>query len=602
MVVGGDENERHSLTGSEELLRRKKLLRRGVGNARALARVEAPVVAERVDDAVRHEDAPLLLVARPALHLALPDVPLGVERDHAGRRLLERESRLPRRVLAALLLRLLVENGGPPRCERALRETRRQLVQLTGHNGVQLLRGGENSLPLRDGLLQLLLLFDERLVLQPDETGKAHLEDRLSLENREAESIDKPGLRFGDALRGAYQRDDLVENIERLQQPLDDVQPRLVALQTELGPSPDDLAPVADEAVEDILERHRPRRAPREREQVAAEGAGELRGRVHQRLHGLGIGFLLHLHDHPVARPVGLVPDGHDPLDVLLVELLGDLRDDARLRGAVRNFRDHNEVAVLRFFYMRLSAKRELAAPRLVHLSDTGRPDDLAPRGEVGPGHPRRRLGDAPRAAVPKVLREQRERLDGVVRRDVRRHTDRYSRRSVDQQVRKNGGKDGGLGERLVEVRDEVHRLLVDIGVHQLSLWRQADLRVAHRRGRVAVERAEVSLSVHERDAEREVLRHARHGLVYRGVAVRMVLAHRLADDPRRLFVRSPGGEAELLHRVENAALNRFQTVSGVRERAVGDDRHRVGEIAFFEFVVEPSFEYIFRHGWSPCS
>ncbi len=45
------------------------------------------------------------------------------------------------------------------------------------------------------------------------------------------------------------------------------------------------------------------------------------------------------------------------------------------------------------------------------------------------------------------------------------------------------------------------------------------------------------------------------------------------------LRVAPIGREAHLLHRVENAAMHRLQSVANVGQRAADDDRHRIVEI-----------------------
>ena len=78
----------------------------------------------------------------------------------------------------------------------------------------------------------------------------------------------------------------------------------------------------------------------------------------------------------------------------------------------------------------------------------------------------------------------------------------------------------------------------------------------------ITVDRAEVALAVHERIAEREVLDHPDHGVVDRGVPVRVVLAQHVTDDRRALLVaRRPGLRTELAHRVQNAAVHGLETV-----------------------------------------
>ena len=61
----------------------------------------------------------------------------------------------------------------------------------------------------------------------------------------------------------------------------------------------------------------------------------------------------------------------------------------------------------------------------------------------------------------------------------------------------------------------------------------QARFGVAHRRRRIAVDRAEIALAVDQRQAHREILRHPHHRVVDRLVAMRMVFTHHVADDAR---------------------------------------------------------------------
>ena len=89
----------------------------------------------------------------------------------------------------------------------------------------------------------------------------------------------------------------------------------------------------------------------------------------------------------------------------------------------------------------------------------------------------------------------------------------------------------------LVVVGNEVDGLLVEIRHHRFGERLAARLGVAHRRRRVAVDRAEVPLAVDQGIAHVEVLRQADERVVDRRVAVGMVVAHHLADDLRALAV-----------------------------------------------------------------
>jgi hypothetical protein len=79
-------------------------------------------------------------------------------------------------------------------------------------------------------------------------------------------------------------------------------------------------------------------------------------------------------------------------------------------------------------------------------------------------------------------------------------------------------------------------------------------------------------MRVDQRQAHRPGLPHADERVVDRGVAVGMQLAHDLADHAGALHVRAVGADAHVVHRVQDAALDRLQPVAGVRQRAGVDD------------------------------
>ena len=106
--------------------------------------------------------------------------------------------------------------------------------------------------------------------------------------------------------------------------------------------------------------------------------------------------------------------------------------------------------------------------------------------------------------------------LAQIVRRDVGRHADGDAAGAVDQQVRELRRQDRRLAVAVVVVRPEVDRVLVDVGEQRVGGLGQARLGVAHGRRRIAVHRAEIALAVDQRQAHREVLRHAHHGVVDR--------------------------------------------------------------------------------------
>ena len=136
---------------------------------------------------------------------------------------------------------------------------------------------------------------------------------------------------------------------------------------------------------------------------------------------------------------------------------------------------------------------------------------------------------------------------------------------AVDEQVGQLRRQHRRLLLRAVVVVDEVDGVLVDVGEQLAGDRREARLGVAHRRRGVAVDRAEVALPVDQRVAHREVLGQPDQRVVQRDVAVRVVLAHHLADDRGALAVGARRAEPHLVHRVQDPAMDRLEAVAHVR-------------------------------------
>ena len=83
------------------------------------------------------------------------------------------------------------------------------------------------------------------------------------------------------------------------------------------------------------------------------------------------------------------------------------------------------------------------------------------------------------------------------MRRNARRHADCDTLRTVDQKVRDAAGQNGRLLFRLIEVRDKVHDILIQI--FQKGVLRQlfqACLRISHRSRTVTLNIAEIAVSI----------------------------------------------------------------------------------------------------------
>ena len=103
----------------------------------------------------------------------------------------------------------------------------------------------------------------------------------------------------------------------------------------------------------------------------------------------------------------------------------------------------------------------------------------------------------------------------------------------------------------------------------------------------IAVDVAEVALPLHQRIAQREILREADHRIIDRSIAVRVILADNVAHHARRFLVGAGGIELQLAHRPQQTAVDGLEAVAQVRERARGNRRQRIDEVALAQRAVE---------------
>lgn len=152
----------------------------------------------------------------------------------------------------------------------------------------------------------------------------------------------------------------------------------------------------------------------------------------------------------------------------------------------------------------------------------------------------------------------------------------------------KRAGEDRRLLVAAVVVVREIDGLLVDVADHLHGQRLQLALGVPHGGGRVVAGRAEVAVGVHQRHPHRPRLRETDQRVVDRGVAVRVVGTHDVADDAGALVEALLGPVAAVVHGVEDAAVDGLETVPHVGQRTRHDDGHRVVEVRALHLGLEP--------------
>ena len=187
--------------------------------------------------------------------------------------------------------------------------------------------------------------------------------------------------------------------------------------------------------------------------------------------------------------------------------------------------------------------------------------------------------------------------LGRVVRRDRGRHADRDALGAVGEQVGERARQHHRLVFRAVIGRTKVDGILVDAVDQEPRHLGEARLGVAHRRGIIAVDVAEIALAVDQRIALGEILREPHQGVVNRLVTMRMEFADDVADDARAFLERGAGVEPQQPHGVEETAVNRFQPIARIGERAMHDGRQRIVEIPLLQRLAERDLLHVGRAG-----
>src|SRR6266542_2574981 len=177
--------------------------------------------------------------------------------------------------------------------------------------------------------------------------------------------------------------------------------------------------------------------------------------------------------------------------------------------------------------------------------------------------------------------------LGEAVRRNVGGHSDGDSARAIDEQVGNAGWEHQRLLLGIVEIGCDIDGVLFDVGEQLRRDAREATLGVAVGGRWIAVDGAEITLPVDEHVPHGEVLRHANERVVDRSIAMGVVFAEDLAHDFRALLVRLRCREPELVHRVQDAAVDGLEAIARVGNGAPDDDAHRIVEIRRTHLVLQ---------------
>src|SRR5690606_32576975 len=496
-------------------------------------------------------------------------------------------------------------------------------IQLVANHLHQFFRVGQDGAELADFFQQVLVIEHQLFLLETGQLLQAQVEDRLGLVRRQeilavthaelgikpvrTAGIDAAGaiehgghrtrcpatgnqffLRLGTARRLLDQLDHRIDIRQRHRQAFEHMAFLARLAQLIHSATGYHFAAVTDKRLKHLLEIQRFRLAIDERDHVDTEHVFHLRLAVQVVQHHFRHFTLTQLNDDAHAVLVGLITQLGNTLDLLFLDQLGDLLDQACLVHLVRNFGNDDGLLATTLHVLDLGAGTGIDATTAgaIGLHDTGTAIDDAGGGEI-------RALDVVHQFINgqlAVLDQRQAAIDDfaqVVRRNIGGHADGDTGGTVNQQVRYPRRHDFGDLFGAVVVRHIIDGFLVEIGQQVMGNLRHTHFGVSHRCSAVAGDGAEVALAINQHVAQRERLRHTHDGVVHRRVAVRMVFTDHVTDDTGRFLVGLVPVVAKLMHGKQDATVYRLEAVPYIRQCPADDHAHGVIEIGLFQFVFD---------------
>ena len=328
-------------------------------------------------------------------------------------------------------------------------------------------------------------------------------EDRVGLEVGEREPRDQLRRSVSLAVAGADDRDRLVQVVENDREAFEDMDSREQEVEFVLQPPSHDIEPEFEEVLQDTL-------------QIQPGGNGHLGPLGGEQTRHVDVEIRLKRRVLKEIRhrgvKVGTGPEfendpnvvGAEILDVgelgnlTLADQFADPRDQRIFLDAERNRGDDRVVRLIGIGDIR-SSNPDRPLARGVDLPDfllgienhsTGR--------KVGAEDVFDELFERSLAVVEQNHERRADFLE-IVRRDIRGHADGDPRNAVDQQVGKLRGEDGRFVAGRGEVRTKLDGPFANLAEKFTGDRRETALGVPKRSGRVAVDRAEVSVTLDQR-------------------------------------------------------------------------------------------------------
>ena len=431
------------------------------------------------------------------------------------------------------------------------------------------------------------------LLIEAGKLTEAHIHDGLALQLVEGKASFQGSLGIDGSLAFFDDIDHLVDVVACNDETFQDVGPFLCLAQVVLRAPDGYVVPVLNKVADEIPEGEKLWASLDQGNAVDAEARLERCHLEELVQHDACIGIALQIYYNAHAFAVALVVDVADAFYLLFTNKLCNVFNELLLVDAVGYFADDNLVVCVAVLYLGFCTKHDASASGLVGIANSLHAHDVCSGGEVGTFHVVHEVVGREFVVID-VCHACIDNFAEVVSGYVGSHTYGNTCCAVDEQVGYLCGHDGRLLERVVEVVGHIDCFFLQVIHHGLTHQAESRLGVSHGSGAVAVDTAEVALSVHQCVSHCPLLGHAYQSHIYGAVAVWVVLAEHFAHDTCTLLVRIAMEIAQFAHAIEDTAVNGLESVSYVRQGASHNDRHRVVDVALLHFLLDVNFDYSF--------
>ena len=485
---------------------------------------------------------------------------------------------------------------------------RAAFIAILVNDSVELLKhDGNAAFALFQDVLQVSNCCNEFVVfgfqlfdIQADQLGKAHVNNCLRLDFVEREAILQALLCYFGRLALANNLHDFVDVLRCDSQTFNDVEASCSLLQIELRCTRNHIEAVVNVDLQKILERKELREVIDECQVINAKRRLELRV-LEQVIQDNFTNCITAEFNHNADVTARFIADVRNAIDTLVADEVCNLLAEFGLVHHVRNFGDDDaRFALCIRFNFGTGAHTHTAMTREVSFANARTATDNSACREVRALHIFHEVF-ASQVWIFSQSMDSGTDFAQVVRSHIRRHTYCNTRCSVHNHVRERRREHQRFFERFIVVRAHVDRLFFEIFEHKGAKVVHLRFGITHGSRAVTINRTEVSLTKHQRIAQREILRHTGKSIVNSNVTMRVVLTDNITHDTGGLDGSLVRNHAQLVHTIHHTTVHGLKAIARIRQCTSDNNAHRVAKIAVLHVLFDKTLElrsryHFFRH------